>query len=76
MILSFKTVKHDSVLRLISEAKKVGGDGVLFVERANELAVRRLVKGVIPGAIVKARVNNPLVEIFGFLVSCTRPETG
>ena len=44
------------------------GDGVLFVERANELAVRRLVKGVIPEAIVKARVNNPIV-------SCTRPET-
>ena len=34
-------------------------DGVLFVERANELAVRRLAKPVTGGAIVKARVNSP-----------------
>ena len=34
-------------------------DGVLFVERANELAVWRLIKGVIPVVIVKARMNNP-----------------
>ena len=46
----------------------MSGDCVLFVERANELVVRRLVKGVIPAAIVKARVNNPFV-------SRTRPET-
>ena len=52
-----------------SRSLLLAGDGVLFVERANELAVRRLVKGVIPGAIVKARVNNP------YIVSCTRPET-
>ena len=36
------------------------GDGVLFVERANELAVWRKAKGVTPGAVVKARVNSPI----------------
>ena len=36
-------------------------DGVLFVERANELAVWRLIKGVIPEVIVKARMNNPIM---------------
>jgi hypothetical protein len=35
------------------------GDCVLFVERANELAVRRLVKTFLVEATVKARVNNP-----------------
>ena len=45
---------------LIKSRSQFIGDGVLFVERANELAVRRLVKGFIPEAIVKARVNNPI----------------
>ena len=33
------------------------GDGVLFVERANELAVCGKVKGVLPGAEAKASLN-------------------
>ena len=36
------------------------GDRVLFVERTNELAVWSKAKGVIPGAVVKARVNSPI----------------
>ena len=36
-------------------------DGVLFVERANELVVRRSAKPVIGGAIVKARVISPIM---------------
>ena len=35
-------------------------DGVLFVERTNELAVWCEVKGVLPGAVVKARMNSPI----------------
>ena len=34
------------------------GDCVLFVERANELAVCGKAKGVIPGAIAKASANS------------------
>ena len=33
------------------------GDGVLFVERANELVVCGKAKGVIPGAGAKASLN-------------------
>ena len=33
------------------------GDGVLFVERANELAVYGKVKGVTPGAEAKASLK-------------------
>ncbi len=33
------------------------GDRVLFVERANELAMWGLVKGMIPGATAKASLN-------------------
>ena len=36
------------------------GDRVLFVERTNELAVWCKVKGVLPGAVVKARTNSPI----------------
>ena len=50
-------------------------DGVLFVERANKLAVWGLVKGVTPGAKVKARMNNPFFPPSGKKISCTRPET-
>ena len=36
------------------------GDGVLFVERTNELAVHGKVKGVIPAAVAKASLNRAI----------------
>ncbi len=47
----------DSEILCIQRVGALRGDRVLIGERTIELAVRRLVKGVIPEAIVKASLN-------------------
>lgn len=45
-------------LEICVERSEMRGDRVLFVERANELAVCGKAKAVIAGAVAKASVNS------------------